>query len=137
MICQKHYWPGLILNSSQPFQSEDAAIGVYRRKGYFHAPSRPKGKLAEFFVPDVDTRLDRAEIEAVMEVVDHYVSPGIYTVILNTWGLGLPDLIENASHVELFNKCADVGAEIEEVRIFHLIHNLFCRVVFIVFLFLS
>jgi len=130
------YWPGLILNSSQPFQSEDAAIGVYRRKGYFHPPAQPSDVvMSHFFSPNL-TRLDRSEIDAVMEVVNHYISPGVYKVYMNGYTIGLlgdPEIpgpaveIQTLEDLERFKECLDLSISengFEEFEMFHFVHSL-------------
>src|SRR5690606_32936412 len=68
--CRSVYWPGQIMESGEAFESEMGLIGVYRREGFFHRPYSTTAELSSGFLkPNVDIRLDRAEIDAVRTAV--------------------------------------------------------------------
>ncbi len=117
------YWPGRILDAGQPFESEAGIVGVYRRKGLFHAPYQPTAELRSFHSPDIDTRLDYGEIEGICAAVQKFIKPGVYFTLVNGWGVGLPRIIEAQDHADIFKHAIDTLAKMPALEGLHFIHG--------------
>ncbi len=118
------YWPGFIYEQNEVFESEWALLGVYERKGYFHKPYTVKeSSLREFTMPQVKIRLDRAEIEAVTDAVQSIIKPGIYYTLVNGWGLGVPNIIQNQNDLDSYKKAIDILSKIPHMKSLHFTHS--------------
>lgn len=122
--CRSVYWPGQIRESGEAFESEMGLIGVYRREGFFHKPYSTTAHLGnEFLKPNVDVRLDRAEIEGMRNAVQKFLKPEPYTFVANGWAMGLPSKINTPEAVEQYKRAIDVSQTFPGVEGIHFIDN--------------
>lgn len=122
--CRSGYWPGQIRKPGEPFESEMGLIGVYRREGFFHKPYSTTDELGgEFLKPNVDIRLDRAEIDGVRTAVQKFLKPERYTFVANGWAMGLPSQINTAESLEQYKRAIDVSQQFPNVEGIHFIDN--------------
>lgn len=122
--CRSIYWPGQIKKSGEAFESEMGLIGVYRREGFFHTPYATTDRLGgEFLKPNVDIRLDRAEIEGMRTAVQKFLKPERYTFVANGWAMGLPSQINTPEAVEQYKQAIDVAQTFPGVEGIHFIDN--------------
>lgn len=121
--CRSTYYPGFILKAGEPFESEKGIVGVYRRKGVFHAPYQPSDALRSFHYPNVDARLDRGEIDAMSAAVRKFIKPGLYFTVVNGWGVGLPRMIESQQDADTFMHGIDTLRRIPEIEGLHFVHS--------------
>lgn len=116
-------WPGFILDDGQALESEGGIVGVYPRKGMFHEPFQPSSELRHFHFANVDTRLDRGEIEAVSAATRKFLKPGVYRTLVNGWGVGLPWLIETEEATQQYRHAIDTLLKIPAIEALHFVHS--------------